>query len=300
MRVNSVQHFLKRIASRAHCLKPWRASGFAHARQASPHLRWSLAMTGRFLRHSDWSRPSQEMSLRLRSPFWMVLRRDTGKQSISPALVLPQMRTPVEKRADRSSAAPAWNSQAVTSSPAKLEAARNPSLTLLLSVHNRLHTLTTATFSRHVLTQERTVQSLVREPLRTGNGFKPSAFDSFSVHRTLAAKQPQPTALAYELDAPFPQTQLRHRRLEQAPFLKVSETAHPVVPEHISYKPDVVRKFQPRPPARVIADEPAVEPRTRSRNVRPEPPVNIGQITDAVLQQLDHRLLAARERMGRI
>lgn len=46
--------------------------------------------------------------------------------------------------------------------------------------------------------------------------------------------------------------------------------------------------------------EPSFETHTAGRHAQQPAAVNVGQITDAVLQQLDRRLLAARERMGRI
>jgi hypothetical protein len=43
-----------------------------------------------------------------------------------------------------------------------------------------------------------------------------------------------------------------------------------------------------------------LEAQVVGRAVQPPAAVNVTQITDAVLQQLDRRLVAARERMGRI
>jgi hypothetical protein len=54
----------------------------------------------------------------------------------------------------------------------------------------------------------------------------------------------------------------------------------------------------PRPPLRREMNRSASSPERKDPAMQPE--MNVAQITDAVLKQLDRRLVAARERMGRI
>ena len=62
-------------------------------------------------------------------------------------------------------------------------------------------------------------------------------------------------------------------------------------------KPVVIERAQPRVRAR---QEPALEAAPRERAWQRESVVDVAQITDAVISQLDRRLIAARERRGKI
>jgi hypothetical protein len=90
----------------------------------------------------------------------------------------------------------------------------------------------------------------------------------------------------------------KHRRIEEHPFLRPREAAPKMKP--------AVEKEQPtriyQAPARLRAHEDffSMESARRRGATSPAPSVNVAQITDEVLRQLDRRLIAARERMGRI
>lgn len=77
----------------------------------------------------------------------------------------------------------------------------------------------------------------------------------------------------------------KHRRVEVQPFFSSRAMGSQSVPAH--------RQAQQRP----IAE---TESTSRQNSVPQAPNINVAQITDAVLQQLDRRLVGARERMGRM
>jgi hypothetical protein len=87
--------------------------------------------------------------------------------------------------------------------------------------------------------------------------------------------------------------------MEQRHFLRVRDDAHEPPSVQVVERPDVVRKSRLQVSADVD-EEAAIESRPGARVARPNAPVNIAQVTDAVLQQLDRRMVSARERMGRI
>jgi len=91
----------------------------------------------------------------------------------------------------------------------------------------------------------------------------------------------------------------KHRRLEQRPVTDVQTPPAKVPGVPPGEAPTMVDKSLPRL-RREAAKQSVSEGGRRTPVVQPEPVPNVAQITDAVLKQLDHRLIAARERMGRI
>jgi hypothetical protein len=87
------------------------------------------------------------------------------------------------------------------------------------------------------------------------------------------------------------------RRLEERPFHHARQAAVRMLAAPTPEESPAVhrhwRDFSPQA-------EPSFEARTAGRAVKQPAAVNVAQITDAVLQQLDRRLVSARERMGRI
>jgi hypothetical protein len=86
----------------------------------------------------------------------------------------------------------------------------------------------------------------------------------------------------------------KHRRVEARPTrLHDLRTQTPaLMPE----KPVVIERARPR----LRTQEPPLEVGPRDRAGQLGSAVNVAQITDAVISQLDRRLIAARERRGKI
>ena len=91
----------------------------------------------------------------------------------------------------------------------------------------------------------------------------------------------------------------KHRRVEQRAYplgddLVVTNMPRPVMADSVtlggSRFREPVQEYEPP----VAKREPSVA------RLQPEPAVNVARITDEVLKQLDRRLIAARERRGRI
>jgi hypothetical protein len=89
----------------------------------------------------------------------------------------------------------------------------------------------------------------------------------------------------------------QHRRVEDRTIALDSSSSKKIAPTRFFEAPVLIE----RPRSRTSGDSdlmPGVD--RREPVTQPGPAVNVTQITDAVLKQLDRRLVAARERMGRI
>ena len=91
----------------------------------------------------------------------------------------------------------------------------------------------------------------------------------------------------------------KHRRIEDRAFLcprdaKSTVAAAAMIPEGVVAHRPRARNRTPEKTEMPFESGPRTMPHS------PAPAVNVAQITEAVLQQLDRRLIAARERMGRI
>ena len=90
----------------------------------------------------------------------------------------------------------------------------------------------------------------------------------------------------------------RHRRIEARPFLQPRGLVPQVAVAPTLEEPAAIHRAPSRRRAQQV--DPPAEAEQRPRSAAQAPNINVAQITDAVLQQLDRRLIAARERMGRI
>lgn len=302
MRGNSIQHFRRGIAGRASRLQPRPGFSCAYAARTPRHLRWIIAITHRLARRVTWRGIHPEsMTLPLASR-WILVSNIIGGRSNSLTLVLSARAREREKPTVHRLPCVPYSKPLLSSQSAIDELARIPAPAILTRVQNRVHELTTATFSRHICIREHTVRSVVREWSRAPSGgtTSSSSVKSAFVHRPIRPRPSQAVDFTPPMRDIPTQVQRRHRRLEQRPFLSVRDAASPPSPVEIAEHPDVVRKLRPRAPACVIDEERPVQAKSRGRTAQPDSPVNVAQITDAVLQQLDRRLIAARERMGRM
>jgi hypothetical protein len=115
---------------------------------------------------------------------------------------------------------------------------------------------------------------------------------SFATRRWSESVEPDQGAIS------LPQRLMRkHRRVEERPFLRPRDLKPMIAPPPTPEEPAVVHRTR-RQVRQGFDAQPEAAPRQRA--LPPAPGVNVAQITDAVMQQLDRRLIAARERMGRI
>jgi hypothetical protein len=91
----------------------------------------------------------------------------------------------------------------------------------------------------------------------------------------------------------------KHRRIEARAFLQPRGLAPQIVAAPTLQEPAVSHATLARQRTQQRFAEPVESP-TRPHSARQASNINVAQITDAVLQQLDRRLIGARERMGRI
>jgi hypothetical protein len=302
MKTNSIHKFRRKFPGKAYHVQPPGGILRARAVPMSRHLRWSFAITERLAQRISWrGLHLEDMTLSLPAR-WILLRKVTGASSNSLTLVLPTPTTqhartaadPLTHRLDR-------RQQELSSQP-QIQRPYIADSTLLTVVQNRLHTITTATLSQQLCLRERRVKSIVREFLHAEDGsisYSPRLSSSIA-HRSIRRQRAQAADFEPETIGIPAQVQRRHRRLEQRSFLSMRDVAPSPSPIEIAERPDVVRKPRPQTPPRAADEEAPAQSKLRNRPTRPDPPISIPQITDAVLQQLDRRLVAARERMGRI
>jgi hypothetical protein len=91
----------------------------------------------------------------------------------------------------------------------------------------------------------------------------------------------------------------KHRRIEARVFLQPRGLAPQIFAAPTPEEPAVSHTTLARRRAQPRLEEPTESPR-RPHSAPQASNINVAQITDAVLQQLDRRLIGARERMGRI
>jgi hypothetical protein len=291
MRANLIQRFPRPHIRSAQRLRLQRGISCACARTPfSRHLRWALEITERLGHRTTWRgiRP-EGMTLSLGAPFWILLRHiSMGRLYSTVSALPPRTRERDESTVRRLTSAPDGKLQVLSSEKAAQEPPR-AATNVLNWVQNRIHTFSATLLSQESCTIKRTERFTVSEFL-SAMSERP-----FSPQRIRLTHPPSVDAKT-EMDIPA-RVQRRHRRVEQKSFL-ASRDLDPLPSIRLAEHLPVVEKSRPRLPAR--AEESDFEAKPRGRASRTEPPVNIGQITDAVLQQLDRRLVSARERMGRI
>ena len=282
--------------------KPWVPSGWWTTRVASRHLRWVAGITSKIARRSPGpglrletmtlTHPFRHMLLRLRT-----LIRHTHSEI---RLLSPDVH---ECKARGSARANLWfgvSGQLALSPQPIIERDRS----LALFVHEILHRGASATSSTAAHKR----------------GHSLTSFDEITAPRLFGLIQCRP-APAFALVSGATRLRLprmsssqeedlsagplverflhRHRRIESQPFVRAREGSSLVLVPPIPEFPTVVHRMPARRPSSQRFDG-ATEPAPRQHSIVPSPNINMTQITDAVLQQLDRRLIAARERMGKI
>jgi hypothetical protein len=293
-----MQRFLKAIPVKAHRWQPrLRISGTCAVAPASPHLHWTVAITGRLGRRSTWRGiHPEDMTLSSAARLWILLRQIVDRSHTTVAF-LPLPAKPRHQSAPHAFTPTPNYPCLLRSQQTTLEPATVLLPTTLAIVQDRIHQLTKATLSQSTRTIERIAKVFLRVSSPITNGESTSSpLPPLFARRTLRSLQAQESETD-PTNIPA-QVQRRHRRIEQRPFLRPGDSTDPLPALRTAGPPVVIEKPHPRIPART-QNEPSPDPKPISRASQPGPPLNIGQITDAVLQQLDRRLVAARERVGR-
>lgn len=145
---------------------------------------------------------------------------------------------------------------------------------------------------RKWLLVEKTVDLFRWSPARTGNASAAISFhDAIEVRRRILRGAAGPDALPSEIAARI----LRQvRRVEERPAGQPLDTV--VAPSVVRVAGSVLEPSQGMPVREI-----SITPAFSSLSATPLPaPFNVAQLTDEVMRQLDRRLVAARERMGKL
>ena len=282
--------------------EPWTPVSSHKLRAASRHLRWASGITSRLALRSRWpglhpeamtvTHPFRALILRLQT--WL---RHTHSQTLmySPALH------------PTATGSPGPNSQ--TEANRQL---MDPHQTIVERSHSSVSFVReivrhTAPLAQPVgaFQRNRTIEFVDTIVLPRNSGLVPNNIGSSASlaiprpRRGIAqsdSEQDKPESVSESL----PERVVRkHRRIEARPFLQPRGLAPQIVPASTPEELAVSHTTLARRLAQQRLEEPIESP-TRPHSAPQAPNINVAQITDAVLQQLDRRLIGARERMGRI
>ena len=283
--------------------KPWVPAGWWTTHAASRHLHWVAGITSKITRRSPGPGLHLE-AMTLTHPFRrQLLRLQTLIRHTHSEIRLLTPGTQ-ECRTRGSARDNLWfdvsRRSAISPQPI-IERSRS----LALFVHEILHRSAPAASSTVALRRRRTLTSFA-EIAAPGlsRRIQSRAAPAFSLMSgSTRLRLPRMSTSPEEADlfaAPFVERLLRrHRRIESQPFLRIRESPSQILASPTPENPTVAHRMQARRPSPQHFDGPT-EPAPRQHSIVPAPHINMTQITDAVLQQLDRRLIAARERMGRI
>jgi hypothetical protein len=268
---------------------------------ASRHLRWAAGITSKLARRSRWRGLHPEAMTLLHPSRMRILRLQTLiRQTHSEA----RLYSPIGRQNSskfNGSDLPVKADQKPAPAPRTI-IERNNSLTSFVREIMR-HTAPAAASSA-AIQRNRTVEFVDKIALPR---ISRSVLGNIGSAASLALSSPARAMMqsGHQPDEPdsaaatLPERVLRrHCRIEARPFLQSRGLAPQVVVAPTPEEPTAIHRASARRRAQQF-DVPA-ETGQRSHSALQAPNVNVAQITDAVLQQLDRRLIAARERMGRI
>lgn len=282
--------------------EPWTPVGSQALGAASRHLRWASGITSRLALRSRWpglhpetmtvTHPFRVLILRLQT-----LLRHTHSQTLmySPALH------------PTATSSPGQNSQTEAYrqliAPHQTIVERNHSSTSFVREIMR-HT---ASLAQPVgaIRRNRTVEFVdkIAPPrisrLVPGNSGSAASLAIPRPRRANAqsgSEQDHPESVSESLPE---RVARKHRRIEARPFMQPRGLAPQIFAAPTPEEPAVSHTTLARRRTQQRFAEPVESP-TRPHSAPQAPNINVAQITDAVLQQLDRRLIGARERMGRI
>lgn len=304
MRPISIQLFPKRTqgARRRMATLPARMTAFA-LRKTSPHLSWTLGIMGKFVGRRSWpGKYPEAMMLARASRCWTLLfqtllgqRQSRMQPSAAPTKEISRLGSGELNR--RMSASP----RVMTSRLAAVEPNRSRIPATSEDAPNRTTRpwLVVPTVRRNLTIEMvgQTVPQRLHPMYRT----RPSALFALTpANRVIAPprflRRDEVVESGAVVDAWSTLVLRKHRRVEELSPTHL-HNLRAQTPVLMPEKPVVIERAQPRVRAR---QEPALEAAPRERAWQRESVVDVAQITDAVISQLDRRLIAARERRGKI
>jgi hypothetical protein len=279
--------------------KPWAPASSQAPGAASRHLRWAEGIASKRVRCSRWLGLHPE-AMTLTQPFRQrILRLQTMlRHSHSETRLLY---SPMQERKAASPAGP--NSHLEDRRPFSVlpQIIVERSRSLISFVREILRGSTPMAMSVAAVQRNRTLEFV--DKIATPR-LSRSTIEGATVPLALSSARRRSTHKMSQSDetdsTTLPERVLRkHRRIETRPLLRSRESTSQIVPALMPETSSVIHRAPTHRPAQQRFDTPT-EPASREHSVRQAPNINVAQITDAVLQQLDRRLIAARERMGRI
>ena len=282
--------------------KPWAREGWQAMGCALRHQRWALGITSKLARRSR--RPGLHSEpMTLTHPFRRrILRLQTLVQHTRSETRLPHPAVRELKAPGCSAAHLRLEANRQIALPSQNTVERGQSLVSF--VREILHRTAPATASVALVRPNRTVEfvgKIVTPPIPRSALGKAESVASLTLspsRRSALGAASRPDESDPSAAALSERVMRRHRRVEARPFVQARGAAPQISPAPAPEPPVVVHRTLARRPAQRFDESIQSDPRQQSAPQAPN--IHIGQITDAVLQQLDRRLIAARERMGRI
>jgi hypothetical protein len=283
--------------------RPWTPAGSAAMEPASRHLRWAAGITSRLARRSRWPGLHFE-AMTLAHPLRLrILRLQTAIQYLRSETRLLHPPAAEPKPLGSGEAVPTVSASLQSAAPRQTIVERNQFLVSFIGEIKR-HSARPAAPAAGIGGKriagfvEKFAAPRISGLMPGGTGLTTplvlSPRHRGAAHGTNDFEESDSTA------AIRPEGVLRrHRRVETRPFAFPREAAPHILPTLSTDVPATVHLSPARRSAAQRFD--GQEEAGTRRSASPQAPqVNLTQITDAVLQQLDRRLIAARERMGRI
>jgi hypothetical protein len=297
----SMRSFPEQPLAKRQLGKPWTSAGSRVIRAASRHRRWALAITSKLALRSRWPglhseamtlpHPSRRRILRLQT---VIQRTHSDTRVLDPALL--ELKAP---------GSPGANLRRETNRRFALPqniVERNHSLVSFVReiVHRTAPAAASATWVRPNRTAELAAKIATPRILQSALGkAEPAAPFALSQSPRSAPGTASRSGGSDASAATLPEIVMhKHRRVEARPVVQPPGVAPRTASAPAPEPPAVIHRTLTRRPAQGFEELMESDPRRHS--ARQEPNINLAQITDAVLQQLDRRLIAARERVGRM
>jgi hypothetical protein len=274
--------------------------------KVSPHVSWTSRITEKLARRTPWLGINPEaMILACVARPWILLRQTVLRQIQAGTPTSPA--SPKEHKGPRSNESNHWlkaqsplailrhlAGEPIPSSTARLmlESARNcvPQPAIFST---RLRRNSAVEFAEKPAGLQRT------RPLH-GDAIPSRALLLSLANRILVRRRPvRQEEVTEEVRVNDVSTRVmrKHRRVEERPFMRVRDLTGRLAPAPAAENPVVIERPRPRLAAK---HKPSSELEPRNGVSQADRAVNMAQVTDEVLRQLDRRLVAARERRGRI
>jgi len=294
MRPISSRLFLKRTGRAGQRLANWRVpAGACAPGKVSRHVSWTLGIIERLVRRKPWLGLHPEaMVLAGRAQPWILVLKTLLRQA----------------RPNESKQWPQARPQAATlrqvvggriqpAAPSAREAARNRAPRPVISVVTAKRGRTAGLVGK--ISDPQRARSMTGDAPSSGPLVLSLANRVIGRPRLSRREEGSESETSVSVSGVSTRVMRKHRRVEERPFMRHPELAAKSTAAWVRDDPVVIKTQQPRLRTQGGHESnSALEPRAVAS--QPQSAVNVAQITDAVIQQLDRRLIAARERKGRI